>query len=428
MRIRRWALWSTSPRLIGFTLGVELMAVGVAGLALRSEAFSLQTAQRMALCLGLSIGFEELTRRIERLRFRLTSGALVDLSSVWIFAATVVLPPGYATVLIVVMRTHLWLRQQRGSGMRLYRQVFTAAAFVLASQAAGGVRSAVDGRLDALPPGLSVALIIGIALCVYLAVNVTLVLTAIWLATRPASLRSMMPTWDEVSLEIATLSLGGLIALAVLHQPWSALLVLPPMLVLQRSALVRQLEEAATIDAKTGLLNPLAWQRVGQREIARAEREHTPVAVLIADLDHFKSVNDTFGHLIGDVVLARAGQCLVDELRGYDSVGRFGGEEFVAVLPDVDIDVALLIAERIRARVAALSIDATSGIKPSVLAEGGYHLSTSIGVACYPAHGTDLVTLLSGADTALYRAKRAGRDRVVVADEIDGVATSSYAG
>lgn len=414
--LRQWALWSTPRRLIALMLGAEVVALVIGAMALAHEHTSAQNVQRMVLCLALSVGFEELTRHIERLRFRLTANALVDLSSVWIFAAAVLLPIGHATVLIIAMRAHLWLRQQRGSGMRLYRQVFTAAAFILAAQAAGGVLTRLDGHLAALPRGLDAAITVGVAMVIFQLVNVTLVVAAMYIAVRPPELRAVLPTWDDASLETATECLGGLIALAVLYQPWLVVAVIPPMLVLQRSALVKQLEEAATIDAKTGLLNPLAWQRVAQREIARADRDGTSVAVLIADLDHFKSVNDRYGHLIGDEVLSQVGQCLVHELRGYDSVGRFGGEEFVAVLPDVDLDVAMLVAERIRARVATLSIAPTGAVGRDNPVEGAHHLSTSIGVAGYPGHGTDLVTLLGGADAALYRAKRAGRDRVVVAD------------
>ncbi len=136
----------------------------------------------------------------------------------------------------------------------------------------------------------------------------------------------------------------------------------------------------------------------------RAERERASAAVLVIDLDYFKRVNDEFGHLVGDLALRAVADCLKDELRGYDALGRFGGDEFVVVLDGVDRDAAMHIAVRLT--------QALRTLMPSTAALTGIlSITASIGVAAYPSHGTDLDALIDAADRALYAAKSAGRDR-----------------
>jgi len=183
-------------------------------------------------------------------------------------------------------------------------------------------------------------------------------------------------------------------------------LVLPPMVVLQQSVLTKELELAATTDAKTGLLNAITWQQLAQRELGRAQRENQGASLLMIDMDNFKLINDQYGHLTGDAVLKAVGLCLSDELRDYDSVGRFGGEEFVALLGGVNAETAVNIANRVLDRIRVIEIE----VRDSTIPLQG--LSASIGIACYPENGSDLEDLLHTADSALYRAKHAGRDRV----------------
>jgi diguanylate cyclase (GGDEF)-like protein len=175
---------------------------------------------------------------------------------------------------------------------------------------------------------------------------------------------------------------------------------------LRRGALVRRLRAAASTDAKTGLLNAAGWEQLAQRELARAAREGGPLAILIIDIDRFKLVNDRYGHLVGDRVLRDVARRLAGGVRAYDVVGRFGGEEFVVVLPATAVGDALRVAERLRTRVNELP--------PLPLSDMAV-VSVSIGVACFPVDGADLAGLVAAADGALYRAKTAGRDRVVLA-------------
>jgi diguanylate cyclase (GGDEF)-like protein len=184
--------------------------------------------------------------------------------------------------------------------------------------------------------------------------------------------------------------------------------------VLHRAVLVRQLEEVAYTDGKTGLLTAAAWQAQAARAVRRAQRAGPGAAVMILDLDHFKAVNDRHGHLAGDDVLAAVAAELQAGVRANDVVGRFGGEEFVVLMPDLPgagRDELHLVAERLRLRIAALQVpvDTADGL----LTISG--LSVSIGGARVPADASTLDQVLKAADTALYAAKRGGRNRVRIA-------------
>jgi diguanylate cyclase (GGDEF)-like protein len=182
---------------------------------------------------------------------------------------------------------------------------------------------------------------------------------------------------------------------------------------LHRNVLLKQLEEAATKDEKLGIYNFIGWQNIAQRELERALRTNgPPIGVLMVDLDHFKKVNDVYGHLAGDAVLKAVASTISGQVRGYDSVGRFGGEEFVVLLPGVSESEEVTAAERIRV--------AVTGIEVTEQADLISGLSVSIGVALYPTSGNAVEKLISAADAALYRAKNGGRNQVVTADDPKG--------
>ena len=234
-------------------------------------------------------------------------------------------------------------------------------------------------------------------------VNVALVAVAAHMAERPTTWRGVL--WDKESLllDLAELCLGVLVTIACVASPALLFVALPPVVVLQRSLLHKQLRAAARIDAKTGLLNVAAWQREAAIEIGKALRDGEPLALLLVDIDHFKRVNDTCGHLAGDQVLAGLSAALRLLVRETDIVGRFGGEEFVALLPRADVAEALVVAERVRARISELSV---------AVADKDVSVTVSIGMAMLGADGHDLFELIAAADLALYRAKESGRDRV----------------
>jgi len=159
----------------------------------------------------------------------------------------------------------------------------------------------------------------------------------------------------------------------------------------------------ATYDSVTGLFNRMAIQDALARELVRSRREGKPVAVIMADLDHFKHINDTHGHPVGDVVLKATADRMRGLFRAYDSIGRYGGEEFLVVLPGCDLATGIEQAERMRKAICTQGVSVANTTIP---------VSISIGVAATTYDGTESANLLLAADKALYAAKRAGRNRV----------------
>jgi len=177
------------------------------------------------------------------------------------------------------------------------------------------------------------------------------------------------------------------------------------MLVSERAVTVHK--TAASMDPLTGMFNRRGFSEATARVIEREANAGRPVTVLIFDIDHFKSINDRFGHPAGDEILKLFSTVVINTLRITDLSGRIGGEEFAALLP-CSLEEGVLAAERVREAFAA------SGI---VVDEGPVDTTVSIGVAGGPA-GTELEVLLAAADTALYQAKRGGRNRVEAAEEL----------
>jgi diguanylate cyclase (GGDEF)-like protein len=187
----------------------------------------------------------------------------------------------------------------------------------------------------------------------------------------------------------------------------------PTVLLARRFMMHAQLLAKARMDTKTGLLNASTWEHEAEREIARAVRTHGPLCVALLDLDHFKMVNDTHGHLVGDKALRAVSGVLHEQMRSYDVAGRFGGEEFAVLLPQTTEAQALVIAERLRTVIAALSVPVDEDDPDGACVR----VTVSIGVAALERAGTELTTLLAAADSALYRAKQDGRNKTCLASD-----------
>jgi two-component system, cell cycle response regulator len=178
------------------------------------------------------------------------------------------------------------------------------------------------------------------------------------------------------------------------------ILDLQEQLLLAREAL----REQATRDGLTGLWNRTTVLDLLGQELARASRERSPIGVLMADIDRFKQVNDTHGHLVGDAVLREAARRMRSSARPYDSTGRYGGEEFIVIVPNCDYNATLAHAERLRSAIAA---------QPFALSECQLVMTCSVGVAWTRCPSPDSANeLLRDADAALYAAKKSGRNRV----------------
>ncbi|MEV6877633.1 GGDEF domain-containing protein [Amycolatopsis sp. NPDC051128] len=410
MAPRRWALWRQGPRVIVYCLLSEVVAVA---LTLRPSPVAVD--RRTLLILGsllvLGVVQSETGRRLERIRRRVSETPHINMTSVWTFAGVLLLPPLLLAVLVGGLYGHLavrsWYRLQR---VPASRTVSNAAIIVLSCYAAQAVlRLTCDGDIrSAMTHGWTGTFAVAAAGVTFFVVNALLVLPARREVGHTAE--ALFGTWSDNGLEVATLCLGALNAVTLATLPGLVVLVLPPLLLLHRTVLVKQLEVAAHRDGKTGLYNPSGWHVLAERTLSTASRQHTTFGLLMLDLDHFKQVNDTYGHLAGDAVLRAVAQTIISAVRGRgDAVGRFGGEEFVVLLPGVGHPDIGQVAERIRRAISTLKVPAGQ------LTITG--LSTSIGIAVYPTAGTSIQRLLDAADTALYHAKATGRNKVVhVAD------------
>jgi diguanylate cyclase (GGDEF)-like protein len=172
---------------------------------------------------------------------------------------------------------------------------------------------------------------------------------------------------------------------------------------LANARMMKRLEDLATTDGMTGLLNKRALTDVARQKIRSAQRFKKPLSLIVGDIDHFKRVNDEYGHDVGDVVIQGFAKVLARSKRDTDAVARFGGEEFVVVCEETDARGALLLAERIRTELAQVEFHSP---------KGSFRVTCSLGVATLPAAGQDWESLFKCTDEALYVSKRTGRNRV----------------
>jgi diguanylate cyclase (GGDEF)-like protein len=206
----------------------------------------------------------------------------------------------------------------------------------------------------------------------------------------------------EVSLEPS-----DILKVAAERATAAALIYIPLAIVMDHLISVwredeRNLYEAAQFDSLTSAYSRGFAVAVMQRALLRASEEDKPLAVLMVDLDHFKRINDAHGHARGDLVLKQTTHAIQSMLRADDIVGRFGGEEFVVLLPGADLSQAMGAAERCRAAVEAMTIPSAPYLS----------VTASVGVAAFPDHGDELDGLLRASDRAMYAAKANGRNRV----------------
>jgi diguanylate cyclase (GGDEF)-like protein len=169
-------------------------------------------------------------------------------------------------------------------------------------------------------------------------------------------------------------------------------------LALQNARLYKQIQVQAETDALTGISNRRTFESVLERELSRATRNGEQLTLAMFDIDHFKKLNDTYGHQTGDDVLKKVAAALAEACRDFDTPARYGGEEFALILPSCSTKESLAVGERLRAAIS--DIDAVRAI------------TASAGVATFPIHASDAHSLIKAADEALYESKRGGRDRV----------------
>ncbi|TML90338.1 MAG: GGDEF domain-containing protein [Actinobacteria bacterium] len=311
-------------------------------------------------------------------------------------AGVMLLPPQLLILLPLISHVPDWLRKRYA----WYIQTFNILNFTLAIMAAWGadrlVSSTLGDRSGSWAAGAAAAVI------VYVVLNNGSFAVILHLA-RGHSPRDILNP-QTLSADAALACLG--IAFAHFWQvdAWLLPFAIAPLALLHAALHLPQLREEARMDSKTGLANARHFMETLKEELTRARRFSRPLSVIVADLDLLRNVNNTYGHLAGDAVLAGIAEIVRSHVRRYDVAARFGGEEFAIVLPETTEMEAWETAERIRQAVAETPIWAENA--------GQYvNVTLSMGVASFPAHGTDPDDLLHHADVAAYHAKLQGRNR-----------------
>ncbi len=408
---RGWRLWCQRRIVIAYVLAVDIVAVAlavgvVAAIPVRSDGLL-----RFGLLVAGAVVHQEAVRQIEVMRGQAAGKGLhTDLTSLWIFAAVLSVPLPLVFALTVVVYLHSWYRI---SSRSLYRKLFSGATMVLASAAAVAVlQLAEPNGYPVIPHGLPGLVVMISAGTAYWLVNYGLVVGAVMMSDPLRPTRQALGNPSDQVVVAASLGLGVALAAMLAWEPWLVAVLMITVIVLHRVLLLPHFQQAAQTDSKTGLLTAGFWHEVADRELERARRLAEPLGVLMLDLDHFKSFNDRMGHLVGDQLLRAVADELRSETRPYDLVGRFGGEEFVILLPGVGTAQVEHVADRIRLRISRLRVLVDGPHDRPVTVDG---ISVSIGAAVRPDDGDEIDQLLLAADGALMAAKAAGRDRVRLA-------------
>jgi len=404
--VRAWPIRGNSARLNGYILAVVLLDVAAIGIAAATTSFSLRQLVLFGFACLCSVTMVEATRRAGE-----NAGWITDIYGIWELPIAVLLSPLYALLIPI---PHTALTQLRVKHIPLHRRVFSAAMLGLSYGLASVAFHAVDKNVIGSIASTDVrhaAWVLAVAGCGALqwAANWLLLIPPI-MSTDPAQgLKKMILARDSLVTDGTQICVGTIVAVCTTMTPVSILFALPFATLLQRSQRHGQLVSASRQDSKTGLLNAGTWEKEAGAEVTRAIRTRTPLAVALVDLDSFKAVNDTYGHLSGDKALLAVARTIKVFLRDYDLVGRFGGEEFALLLPQTDEIAARGIAERIRAHIAGMPIPLSDAPEAEAI-----RVTVSIGVAALSPSRSSLTELLATADAALYRAKDAGRNQVWV--------------
>jgi diguanylate cyclase (GGDEF)-like protein len=403
-RVREWAVWSLPRPLLALWSVVTCgyLAWTIAG-AVRFH-FRVSDVVLFAALVACGAFSVEMARRG---RASEPAGVVKDVYAVWELPVVFLLPGLYA---LIVPAIRLTLTQWRVRRAPAYKRVYTVAAIGIAYGCArlvymGLLPGHVDPRSYLWSHTSMWLVAAGSGAVAQWAVNQGLILAVFRLENPAASLRDELFSKEMLHNDATEGCAALLVAVGMTISSLTLIIALPLATLLQRSFRHAQLLNEARADAKTGLLNAATWEREASAEITRAVRTSSPLAVALLDLDRFKHINDTHGHLLGDEVLRAIAETMTGVLREYDLAGRFGGEEFVMLLPQTRATDAFRIAERVRAHIARLPIASPTGER--------VHVTASIGVAALDAGSSrELTELLAAADAALYRAKASGRDQV----------------
>lgn len=415
LSLRSWELWRRPRPMILFLLTIEVLAIGgfVLLVAGSPPPIAIEWVHFAVLAAGGTLHILLTSRQEARRRSRI-DGVIIDLTAVWIFPAALLLPVPLILALVGVLRIQRWLTARRPPHNFVYSSISIAAAATVAHLTFEAINetglTSMQGTWGLVQFGA--LMLAGVT---YEAVQLLLTGSVLMLgATARPSLRRVLGSWQDNVIEAVTIGLGAVTAIVLVNVPVAVAIMALVTVAFNRLAELGQLQSDVRTDSKTGLANMRGWTESAERVFRRASRRREGPALLMIDFDDFKWINDTYGHPAGDDVLRHVGTLLTEVTRPGDIVGRFGGEEFLILLPDVGMHAAAQTAERIRNTVKRATVGTTNKRGGAATITGR---TTSIGVAVYPRHAGSLETLVRAADVAVYEAKERGRDQVRFAPE-----------
>lgn len=316
-----------------------------------------------------------------------------DISLAFLFAAVIILPAPSVVLVAILMFLPIW----RQAKFPWYMPIFNMANYAVPALITKLIVPSPEHLM-----GATGALRIGAATILFTLVNHAALAGIVKLARGETIRQSRLFTFTHLSLDTLVLCSGAAIAMVWIVSPVSSLFAMLPLILIARALQIPKLEQESWTDPKTGLYNARFFGERGA-EIVRRGRGLTSLAMI--DLDYLREVNNAHGHLAGDAVVTAIAKVIGASARATDMPARFGGEEFALLMPATPLDAAIGVAERVRLAVEETGV-ATEGVV--------VHATVSIGVSSGPGSLEDLIRR---ADRALYRAKNAGRNRVMVAED-----------
>lgn len=334
------------------------------------------------------------------------------LHTIFFFAGALLLQPFPFTLLIIIPHLLEWAKERLRNSTHLrawYIQPFNISVHIIAGLTAYWIHALLNPNNSYI--SLIWVLATTLAALIYVALNHLLIGMALVLARGVSWRESGVLEFENLLTDFIMIYLGSIVAVLWGINPFLIVPALLPLVLMYRALLIPALKQQAQTDGKTGLLNARHFAEVFAEELERSRRTHRPLAVIMADLDLLRTINNTYGHLAGDTVLAGIGEAIRKTIRGNDIAGRFGGEEFVIILPELEPADAYALAERIRLAIEALHFDVATSPTP-------IRATMSLGVACFPDDGDSTTSLTQAADVAVYQAKLKGRNRIVMAADV----------
>jgi diguanylate cyclase (GGDEF)-like protein len=310
-------------------------------------------------------------------------------------AAAVLLPPQGIVLVCIAQHATDWVRQR----YPWYIQSFNIANYTLSALSAWAVHDALVGLGPMSSPGIGRVLAASACGATFVFVNHAMLAPMLKLARGHSLEATGLFAFDGVLTDLVLAAIGITVALALATEPAAALIAALPLVVLHRVLAVPNLRAQALRDHKTGLLNARGIDERANEELARARRFGRPLSLLMIDIDNLRSINNRYGHLAGDAVLVAVADSFNATMRDYDLCARFGGDEFVILLPETPANQALEIAERVKAAVGRTELRHDDSDLP---------IGISVGVATLGPHDQSLADLMRRADTGTYASKAAG--------------------